>query len=241
MIIEMIVLTKSEKLTNYCVAGIKTDDGSWIRLENENVDGFAMSLSDITYADGSLMKELDVISVECEKAPDTAVYENLEIKYQPENYYINTSIKISKTRTSSWVEVLRLHPAEVKNYILASNVQSMTLDKANNLFIPKSLQLVHVKNLVIGTRTQNNNRNHPKAEFDYLSRDNNLIHYKLTVTDLDYKDTVEELKYDDAYLVISLGMPFCSEREPDIPKCYLLIAKIFFHNNMDQIPEDAWE
>ena len=247
MTIELIVLTKSDKQGNFCVAGIRTDDGSWIRLENENVDGYAMSEDDITYSDGSKMKELDVISVECEQAPDTVMYEyhpywgddvmELELKYQPENYLIDAETGIQKIRTSTWSEVLNLHPAETKNYILASPNQCMTLEKANNLYVPKSLQLVHVTNLRIGTSEQNYGHVHPRAEFDYQNRDGQTLHYNLTVTDPDYKEQAEEEVYEDAYLVISLGLPFSKDADDDL-NCYLLIAKVITDYNPE--PELEW-
>ena len=234
MRIELIVLTKSDKLNNYCVAGIKTDGGEWIRLENESVSGHGLSLADITYSDGSVLKELDVVAVECEKAPNTIALPgfepygdsddaiDLEISYQPENYYIDASIGLQKIRTATWEEVLRLHPTETKNYILACTNDRMTLDKANNLHVPRSLQFVQVSNLRIGTSTE---KKHPKAEFDYMNRDGNALHYCLTVTDPDYVGQGVELNYDSAKLILSLGLPFAGTSGDDL-YCFLLIAKV---------------
>lgn len=214
----LVVLTKSAKMKNYCVAGIEVENGKWIRLENRLLDGDALSEQDMTYEDGTVCSELDVIEVECLEQ-DASNY------YQPENVYIDTRYKFRKLNDVTWRDVLNQHPAELSNRLLncGGGFSYITKEYAQTLNnYAKSLQLIKVRNLHIkesDSKPDSEELSHPKAEFEYENSNGEILKYCLTVTDLNYHPAMKERYIENAYLIVSLGNEFKGNH-------YLLIAKI---------------
>lgn len=214
MIKQVIILTKSTKYKNLCVAGIDPKTNDWIRLENKNQAAGAVTEADITYADGTICQELDVIEVEC-------LEENANSNYQSENVFINTNYRLRKIGRSSWQEVLKMHPAEVRQNILGINRSFISEDFVTKRTRNASLQLIEVKNLTIfkSELDDDGNSKHPRAAFTYVNKSQAEMEYTLPITDPDYHPAKEERRLDKAYLIVSLGVPYNRNH-------YLLIAKI---------------
>ncbi len=211
---QVIILTKSTKYRNYCVAGIERATSEWIRLENKDVAANALTEDDITYEDGTVCQELDIVEVEC-------LEEDANSYFQSENVYIDTGCRMRKIGQSSWQEVLEKHPAEVRHNILGMNGGRISQGYATKRSRNASLQLIKVSNLTIfeSELEQDGDYKHPKAKFVYENNSQEEKEYTLTVTDPDYHPATEERRLEEAYLIVSLGVLFEGNH-------YLLIAKI---------------
>ncbi len=82
----IIIMAKSNKHSNYCVAGIDVDTGAWIRPISNNIDlEGAVLLSDATYSSGKEIEIFDIVEIEFIKhSPSIA---------QCENYLYDSGVK----------------------------------------------------------------------------------------------------------------------------------------------------
>ena len=218
-----IILTKSAKYNNYCVAGVDPENGEWIRFENKNLSGGAVSEDDMRLDDGTICDILDIVSVE-------VLDEDAALPYQPENVFINPEVRWTKTGHATWKQVLNVHPAEATWAVLGTKYASMKLDYVRNEMrrTNASLQLIEFHNLVIeaSEKKETDEWKHPKGTFIYRSSNKGEnIEYRLTITDEDYWPAMESRTIAHGYMIVSLGLPYTPDTERD-PQHYLLIAKI---------------
>lgn len=187
--IEMIVLTKSRKLTGYCVAGINCKTGEWVRLisKNKDIHG-ALTDYNLEYDEYTYCEPLDVIKVTIEdKAND---------EYQPENYYIDEGRYLTKLDEISFEEVVyNFNVLEDVDYIYGNT--KPYLEKEFSFLLDKSLILVKVTNLKI----TNIYKKSLKVEFKYHGNK----YKQMALTDVNYDKHDVGLTMDEAYLVISTG------------------------------------
>ncbi len=211
---QVIILTKSTKYRNLCVAGIDANTSEWVRLENKNEQAEAVTENDITYADGTVCQELDIVEVEC-------LDEDATSYFQSENVYINTEHRLVKIGRATWREVLEKHPVEVKKNILGMNGDHISKEFAEKRGYNASLQLIKVENLTIheSDLDEKTQFKHPKATFTYKNNLQEEKKYTLTVTDPDYHPAKKERKLKEAYLIVSLGVLFNRNH-------YLLVGKV---------------
>ena len=206
---EVAILTKSSKNGGFCVAGIDLDTGEWVRFVSDNVQTHgALSRCDISFADRSICKPLDVVLVD--------VLGEVPLEHQPENYLIDSTKYWTKTGRCSLSDVLKIHPSESQPYLygnLNPFVNSMEIGK-----IGYSLTLIMVSSLTISQITNNNGKPKTKASFIY----NGKWYSNMSVTDPDYYLVPDGTRFANAHLVVSL---------PDAPIgedfYYKFVAQIF--------------
>lgn len=206
---EVVILTKSSKFGRFCVAGVDLRTGEWVRFVSDDLPSHgALSELDITFANQSVCKPLDVVSVDVVRPEPLA--------HQPENYLINSQELWRKTGELSIFEVLDVHPAEVRDFIYG-NTNSF-VDEWEIDGIDHSLTLVYVSSLTIHQTINSFNKPKSKASFFY----NGKWYSGMSVTDRKYYAVPDGTRYTNAYLVVSL---------PDTPfpeNCYYkFIAQIF--------------
>jgi hypothetical protein len=101
MDVKIVLLTKSRKYNNYCIAGVELNSGKWIRLVSSQADiHCAVPEIDLTYQDGSQAQIFDVIQVKLTK--------QVPLYFQPENYEYNSEYYWTKLGSSSLEEVKKL-------------------------------------------------------------------------------------------------------------------------------------
>jgi len=134
---EIILLTKSKKYHNYCIAGIDSKNGQWIRIISD--DGSihnAVEPKDIVYEDGTEAQVLDKIQIECTKG----VFNY----YQPENYVFDKQYFWEKSGQSLIKDVINLNKSDNDNYIFYNNGKKVSKELIEDLEISKrySLKLI---------------------------------------------------------------------------------------------------
>lgn len=209
----IVLLTKSRKHKNYCVAGKDIDSGIWIRLISNNIDIHnAINKSDLVYKDGTEAKVLDVVQVEV-----GIVDENNIDKYQPENYILNTNYNMTKLGKFNYNYLNRI--IENNENIFFNNINSVTEKELDCLEKKYSLMLIEAN--IVKIRMKNENTF--MANIKYKGKWYN----NLTITDNEFTNRYyyDVLGSDDGInlynvkLVVSLGELYNSRR-------YKLIASI---------------
>lgn len=85
----IILMTKSFKRNNYCIAGIDCKTGGWIRLVSDDKDSEgAVLCEDVKYNDGTEANVLDIVEVDLIRPNPTAA--------QSENWLYNRNITWKK-------------------------------------------------------------------------------------------------------------------------------------------------
>lgn len=203
--IEAIILTKSSKYGNYCVAGIDINTGHWVRLVTRETDTHgALSDKDLSFEDNTTCEILDIVAI-----PIIGPY---PVPHQPENVLIDRGSYWEKIGAANISEVIKIHPTEQHDNILGN--RSHYIPEREIAMAERSLTIIAATNLVISVQQGTNKR---KLSFQY-----NAFHYKnYSVTDPDYYDATDGKRIQHATLVISL---------PDADfygKYFKFVAKIF--------------
>jgi hypothetical protein len=208
--IDVVVLTKSSKYKNYCVAGIDISTGKWARLISKDSESHgALSNKNIRYNDGSIISVLDIVQTNILDFKPTSI--------QPENVLIDISKPFIKRGTLTLLEVLELHPPEVHKSILGNDsyfVSSSEIDTVNH-----SLVLIKVTNANFSKQTNRYGKEKLKINFYY----NKKYYSNISVTDPDYYQVQQNLTMQNVILVISLPDDEWSRENG----YYKFVAKIF--------------
>ncbi|MGL6298398.1 MAG: dual OB domain-containing protein [Methanobacteriaceae archaeon] len=199
------VLTKSIKYKEYCVAGINIINGEWVRLvtDDELCDG-AVHKGFFIYNNNEPCMPLDLVEIHIKEN-----YISPDIQY--ENVLIDESKPIKKIGEIGLDELLKIHPIENPDFIFVDKHSTLLPKKIHNL--KSSLTIVKVENF----RTYVNSNNKTKARFIY----NNAQYCEFSVTDPDFTKNI--IEHGSAYLVLSLPEHTYND------KYFKLIAKIFIN------------
>lgn len=133
---QIIILTKSSKHNNYCIAGIDCKTREWIRLvsNDEDTEGAALR-KDVTYSDGTEVEVLDIVDVELIKPIPTIA--------QRENWLYDSKFTWNRIGRTTIQDVLRQRGEDncgdnifgnIDNKIASTNVtgQSLALIRADS-------------------------------------------------------------------------------------------------------------
>lgn len=208
--IKIIIMTESSKFSAKCVAGINVSNGKWVRLVsgNEKIHG-AISNEDLLCKDGRICTILDIVNVPIMGTCGSII--------QPENVLIDKSKYIKFEGSATLKDVLRLHPAEVRDTILGNKYSYITEQGIKT--VGYSLTLVEVVNLEIIQTQTSDGKMKTKANFTYQG-DN----YKMmSVTDPRFYSMPNGTVYNRAFLVISIGTPYNDKYYKFVSGIFLVI------------------
>lgn len=142
----IIIMTKSSKNGDYCIAGIDAENGSWIRLVsgNEETHGAVMR-EDAVYPDGTEVEIFDIVRVKLiGREPSDCQTENW--RYAPKCYWE----KVGKSDLKTVINLRGEDTFEDEDYIFGNDVTNKTAhDRVNG----RSLALLKVKSPRIFVKT----------------------------------------------------------------------------------------
>lgn len=119
---QIIILTKSDKHSGYCVAGIDRDTGEWIRVVSNDVSTeYAVPYDDMFLDDGSFVEVYDIVEIDFLRPVPTDV--------QPENYLYNKAIRWKKIGESNLEEVIEIHGYDDTEYVFGNDDRRLTEDE----------------------------------------------------------------------------------------------------------------
>ena len=205
MNMRFLVLTKSAKHKNLCVAGVDLETYKLVRLVS-NADGKELSSREFCY-NGQPIDILSEINITCSSVPLTI---------QTENYLLQ---KINS--------VIREYHQDEFNDIL-KKIEQVDLLSGNSYYvspdyahrIKKSLMVAEVNNFATCTKINNNRQKRTKASFYY----NRQYFNDLSVTDPDYFN--QDVTLSKCKVVLSISEAPFGEGD----RHYIFVAKIFSTN-----------
>jgi len=205
---DIMILKKSSKHHEYCVAGIDCATGKFVRLMSNNDDKEgALSGEQMHYENDAEAQILDMARVKTIK--------NTPTKIQPENVLIDENGKWEKIATVPKQEAFKYLNNNVE-YIFCNNKPHLTKEEAESCNC--SLIFVQVQNVRVYTIDDIHDRKKTKMSFVF----NDEEYKDIAVTDPDYRDKNE--KFVRANIVFSLPDGDWSEEHG---KYYKFATKIF--------------
>ncbi|MFI2858625.1 dual OB domain-containing protein [Paenibacillus sp. JSM ZJ436] len=214
MNVKIVLLTKSRKYNNYCVAGIDFRTGKWIRLVSSQADiHCAVPEVDLTYENGTQAEIFDVIEVQLTKAAPQY--------FQPENYEYDSEYYWRKVGVSSLEKVKELVNQNVDSFVFHNSDKRLLGSFVSGLTASKnySLKFVFVKKATLVVEKYETKIKH-KLSFTY----NGITYNDLSVTDDAFirpYQNIGSFDLNNVGLVISLGEIF------KVDQChYKLVAAV---------------
>lgn len=168
----IIILTKSIKHGGFCVAGIDTDNGEWIRLISSDANSeHAVPYQDMVCEDGNEVEVLDLVEVDIISACPSRV--------QPENYLYNENVKWKRIRTSNINEVIDIHGIDNPQYVFGNSDAKLTDDNIH--LARRSLLLLEVENPMYFIKTFPNGK---KVQLNFTYNGYMYRYLKVTQQDI---------------------------------------------------------
>lgn len=149
---EIVLLTKSKKKGNYCIAGVDTKTGEWIRIISEDTSiQHAVSPVYTWYENGSMSEVMDIVRIKCKESKPGI--------HQPENYVMDERVVWKKEGIITVEQLLQIHNVEIKPFLFYNAdkaVDSKMLNRLDDeelysliLIEPEDI-CIHVKNWPAG-------------------------------------------------------------------------------------------
>lgn len=213
----MVILAKSAKYGNYCVAGIELSTNKWIRpISHDEKTADAVTAADLTYADNTEAQVLDVVEIDFEDTP-------AQNEIQPENFYF---------KNNTWKKLGRWNLSDVENFCGFDSTDLIFYDKSRRLELStldnfnkkKSLLLLPIENLSLSTEFRNYELKY-HADFNY----GGTRYENFGVGDISLREKFSEcgnfFVAEKAAATFSLTNPYKDNR------CYKMLANLFLCRN----------
>lgn len=186
---DIIILTCSAKHGGYCVAGIDTETGDWIRLvASDDLETNEIPKDFMFYSDYTVCKPLDVVSVQ--------IIEYLPGDIQPENVLVDLECRP--------VFKGRVVPKDLDDYISNESYiyesTSSYMDESTARRCGHSLALYKVQNIYL--MKFNDLYGFPKIKLRFTY--NECIYDRWSMTDPDYYRCDEGKICDEGLIVVSI-------------------------------------
>jgi hypothetical protein len=213
---DIILLTISRKMGNYCVAGVEKENGNWVRIVSDNKKiRNAVTAADAMYKDGNMPQIMDIIRFKY-KAQKPGYH-------QPENHVLDNSEYWKKLGRASINDLLKIHSAENKPFLFYNTDRRISVGYFKVLEEKEkySLILISPKDVCVHVKKWREKKQITMS-FNY-SRNR---YWYLPITDPEFENTYMQYpegnyKYSKkCLLVISLGDMHTDKMH------YKLIAKV---------------
>lgn len=201
---ELILLAVSRKYGKYCVAGVDSKTGQWLRLVTHDSDAhYAIDPKDLVMDNGTKASKLDIV---CLEITDRAIS-----YFQSENYVIRKNRPWHFAGRATIGDVIRIHPPNRSEFIFYDTARRVSKQFYNDL------QFNQISSLLLISPEET------KVEVADLEDKRRValhLHYRgrnyepLPVTDLEFCALCEPLK-PGLYPMRKRGIMLCS-----VGECY---------------------
>ena len=208
---KMLVLTKSIKRKNYCVAGIDLNTGNFMRLVSEDAESHgALSKNQVKYF-GSNGTEYEIVPLD---VVDVQFLEQQVLYHQTENYLVGDRPIISKIKRISLQELITYLSPKDKNELFSNSRNRISFEEAKK--IHHSLEVILADNVSV-YRPDLAEKGTSKIKADFFSGSAYFKEFSVTDPKVKAGD-----RFQHAVLVVSIA-----EKSFPYGYYYKFIAKVF--------------
>ena len=206
---ELVIIAKSRKHSDYCIAGIDCKNVELVRVITDNKNnGYAVSAKDIINEDGTIAEVLDNVVIFTDD-------NNVEIPHQPENimldtrYYVLNKGTLDKSKLRRFINQL----ANMYEYIFYNTNRYISKKELDQIHKEDRHSLEIVKPDFMIVKVKNSFKKTLMANIKY----NSLWYNNIPITDEEFEEKYydkilnseyQKLNFRDICLVISLGEEF---------------------------------
>lgn len=215
LIKHIVILAKSAKNENFCVAGL-SKTGEWVRpISNDKKISEAVTHEGMIYPDESEPQIFDVVEIKFSVAP-------VNNPIQPENIFFDEMFFWQKEGIMTLEEIINWHGFDHRKKIFYNYDRTVDAEFVKKFSNRESLLLLPVKNIFI-TVEKKENRNRFYANFIYNGRK----YFRFSVGDIAVRNKFKnygEGEYflkENAVVLFSLTNPYKNNF------CYKIVAQIF--------------
>lgn len=209
---EIIILAKSSKHGEYCIAGIDTKTGEWIRpISNNLVHEGSVPLEDITYENGNELQILDKVKIKFTLHSPT--------KSQPENYIYDSSSYWVKTGNATIEDVVKMRGYDDVEKVFYNTGKEVLEREING---GPSLLLLRVNNPYIFIKTFENQ----KVQLNFEYNNCNYSYFKISDPQVKryYASKCDGSHDHREYLDVVFSL---TDKHIESGKYYKMVAQIF--------------
>ena len=211
----IVILAKSAKHSNYCVAGIELSTNKWIRpISHDKTIEDAVTAAELTYSDNTEAQILDVAEIDFEDTP-------AQNKIQPENSFFKN---VTWKKFGSWnlSDVEKFCGFDSTDFIFYDTSRRLELSTLENVNRQKSLLILPIENISIVTEIRNDEKKF-QANFSY----GGVNYERFSVGDIALREKFSDkpcgifFVAEKAVATFSLTNPYKDNR------CYKMVANLF--------------
>ena len=213
----LVILAKSAKYGNYCVAGIELSTNKWIRpiSHDEKIED-AVPATDLIYSDNTEAQILDVVEIDFEDTP-------AENKIQPENFFYKNS---TWKKLGHWnlANVEKFCGFDTADFIFYDTSRRLELSTIENFERRKSLLLLPLENISIVTEIRDAEKKF-HANFNYEG----ARYERFGVGDIELRKNFSDKECGEFFIgeravaTLSLTNPYKDNR------CYKMLANLLLN------------
>ena len=205
---EVLILTKSAKHGQYCVAGIDMQTKQWIRLVSGNeLTKYALSREMVLYSNHRECQILDIARV--------SIIEDEPLEIQRENVLIDEN-EYFEYQGRCTVRYLENY---LNNDLFVFGGTSSYINRERALALGYSLRMYKVKNPILSEQENKNGELRRKLSFEYKNR----LYSNWSMTDYQYYRAPLGKLADEAIIIVSIP----EEEYKDTGNYYKFVAQIF--------------
>lgn len=201
---ELILLAVSRKYGKYCVAGIDTNSGGWLRLVTTDSDAhYAIDAKDLIMDNGEVATKLDIVRIE--------IVDRAFSYFQSENYVIRKHTPWQFKGKANIADVLKVHSPNRSEYIFYDTQRRIPKQFYCGLKFSEIASLLLISSDCARVQVQDvNHKRRVCLHLRYQGRD----YEPLPVTDLEFCALCEKLE-PGLYPMRKKGILLCS-----VGECY---------------------
>ena len=211
----IVILAKSAKHSNYCVAGIELSTNKWIRpISHDKTIEDAVTAAELTYSDNTEAQIFDVVEIEFEDTP-------AQNKIQPENSFFKNSTwkKFCSWNLSDVEKFCGFDSTDLIFYDTSRRLELSTLENVNR---QKSLLILPIENISIVTEIRNDEKKF-QANFSY----GGVNYERFSVGDIALREKFSDKPCGNFFVAEKAVATFSLTNPYKDNRCYKMVANLF--------------
>lgn len=216
----IVILAKSAKQGNYCVAGIELSTNKWIRpiSHDEKIED-AVTAAELTYSDNTEAQILDVVEIDFEDTP-------VENKIQPENFFFKNK---TWKKLGSWnlSDVEKFCGFDSTDLIFYDTSRRLELSALDNFDRKKSLLILPIENLSVSVEFRNDEKK-IQANFNY----GGVKYERFSVGDIALREKFSDSPCGEFFVTEKAVATFSLTNPYKDSRCYKMLANLFLLNDV---------